>query len=227
MLIAPEGLSATTGGIAVGRPKAEAVLTNSLLRATQQLLRPGRGRELFVLPEVELGVGRPDVLLMAISRNAVEARRKKQLRLRTLTEAEILASWLEGRESRHSEGHVRATLARARLSGWIRESGHLSAGVGLVADSVLIEAKISDWRTGINQLARARFGAHRAVLVMPEGSTHRPPRPSLEKNRIGLLTVRPDGSVGWVRRSKPSRLSTAADLWLVELAIRALERAIR
>lgn len=221
MLIAP--LSTTTNGTTVGVPKAEALLTRTLLRVPSDLLTPGRGRELFVLPEVELGVGRPDALLMAVSRNAVEARLRSGLRLRTLAEAEILGAWVDGRHSRHSISHVRATLARAARCGWISREGHLAARVGLISDSLLIEAKVSDWRTGIHQLARARFGAHRATLAMPDAAGHRPPRRSLDKNGIGLLTVHSDGTVRWVRQSRVRPLSTAADLWLVELAVRAAE----
>jgi hypothetical protein len=176
-----------------------------------------------VLPEVELGVGRPDALLIAVSRRAINARRRRGLRIRTLAEAEILGAWFDDAPCRHSKSHVRSTLARARANGWIQDASSRRANVGLVGDSMLIEAKVSDWRTGINQLARARFGAHRAVLAMPEGSTHRPSRPALEKNRVGLAAVRGDGGVAWVRQPKRRQLSSAADLWLVELVMRAVD----
>lgn len=223
MLIAPHGMGTTSNGTAVGVPKAEAILMKSLLAASRDLLPPGRGRELFVLPEVELGVGRPDALLVAVSRSAINARRQRGLRIRTLAEAEILGAWFDDAPSRHSKGHVRSTLARARASGWMQGSSRSRAKAGLVADSMLIEAKVSDWRTGINQLARARFSSHRAVLAMPEGSTHRPSRPALEKNRVGLAAVRGDGGITFVRQPKRRQLSTAADLWLVELVMRAVD----
>src|SRR5947209_460440 len=51
----------------VGVAKAEARLTRVALAQPYALVRPGRGYGLMALDEVELGIGRPDVVMLSLS----------------------------------------------------------------------------------------------------------------------------------------------------------------
>lgn len=188
------------------------------------LMSPGRGREIVALTEVGLGVGRPDLLVLAVSRRGLEKRALEGLRLRTLTDAEILAASEEAVRSRHSQSHERATLKHLTTLGWSATGDARRTAPRLVHDSLLVEAKVSDWRAGLGQLARARWSAHRAALAVPTIAAHRVPRVTLDRNSIGVITVEPEtGDTAWRRKSRSRRITRAADLWLTELAIRALD----
>ena len=89
-----------------------------------------------------------------------------------------------------------------------------------MSDSLIVEAKVSNWRRAVSQLARIRDSAHRSALALPADCVGRVGRPFLKKNQLGLLAVDTRGGVTWRRGSPRRELSLAADLWLVELAIR-------
>lgn len=225
LLIARTPLEIFSNDTPVGLPKAEAEITEALLRHLPKLLTAGRGRELIALTEVGLGRGRPDLILLAASRRGLEARQRSGLRLRTFTDAEILTAAHAGVTSRHTPGHERATLRYLTSIGW-RPERTLDSIPRLVSDSILIEAKVNDWKSGIAQLARARWSAHRGALALPTGTIARVSRSMLRKNRLGLLAIaQEDQQVAWRRQAPARTLKRAADLWLSELAVRALEGA--
>jgi hypothetical protein len=206
----------------VGVPKAERELTQAALLGARLLLRPGSGRSLLVLSEVEIGVGRPDLLLLSVSRRALEARERAGLRLANLTEARVLAALNNGGVSGHSAGHVRTVGTRLQETGWIRSPGDVAAVRPTIGDSMLIEAKTGDWRTGLQQLTRNRWASHFSALLMPVESHRRVPRRSLRHNHLGLLVLNGRG-LRWQIKSPRRSLSWLADVWLTELAIRELE----
>ncbi len=210
-------------GSGVGTPKAELALTESVLEHAKRLLTPGRGYELFVLTEAEIGIGRPDLLMVVVSPAVVRSRLRLHTRLRNLTEAEILGAHLSSRESSHSKDHVRAVLRRLSESGWDLDHPRRLQRQS-TRDSLLIEAKVRDWRGGLVQLSRERTLSHRAALVVPEGVQSRVARPPLKKNTLGLLATS-DHEVRIVRKCNPRRVKLAVDLWLTELAARATEYA--
>ncbi len=211
----------TSETFAVGVPKAERIVTAAAVHSAKSLLAPGRGRQLLVLEEVDLGVGRPDVILLAVSRQAVKHRIASGLRVRTLAEAEVLAAAIDGRASRHTRGFERATIARFRSTGWCPDAiARLPAAVN---DSLLLEAKVADWRSGVAQISRARWATQLAALVMPASVAHRPATIALDRNSMGLVTVdERAGTAAWSRPSPRRPVSTVASLWLAELAARAI-----
>lgn len=206
----------------VGVPSAERTLTEAVLRDAYALLSPGSGRSLFVLSQVDLGVGRPDLLLLSASRKALHARARSGLRLANLTEARVLAAINNRGGSGHSVGHVRTVTARLRQAGWITSTGGVRAVRPAVADSILVEAKVSDWRTGLQQLTRTRWAAHASALLMPTASKRRVPRRTLRHNHLGLLVLN-DHGLRWQIKPPRRPITWLADAWLAELAIRSLE----
>lgn len=210
----------------VGEPVAEARLTEAVLRHAHSLIAPGPGRRLLALSEVELGLGRPDIVLLSASPNGLDARARRGLRLANLTEAQILASLHGNGCSQHSDSHVRAVSRRLVQGGWIDRRGAVRPVRSLIDRSLLIEAKIKDWRNGVGQLTRTRWVAERSALLVPSNRSHLVPRTMLRHNRVGLVIERPDGTLRWEVRPRPRRLSFLADVWLTELAIRHLEQAV-
>lgn len=208
----------------VGLAITETHLTAAALEQGPKLIHPGPGRVLIGLSEVELGVGRPDVLLVTASKNGLVARGRRGLRLTNLTEAEILAAVHEGKRSKHSPSHVRAVTRRLREAGWLMRGDTLPRMPLFISQSVLIEAKVRDWRTGIGQLARTTWVAHRSALLVPVEVEQRVPRALFQHNRIGLIIQRSDGTLAWRLRGRVRRISLVADLWVSELAIRHLEQ---
>jgi hypothetical protein len=204
----------------VGAPSAESQLTRAAVAQTDQLMKPGPGRSLFVLTEVELGIGRPDMLLMAASPGALRARQARGLRLHNWTEARVLAAHLTNRETAGvTRSHALSVGRRLAERGW----GGVRRVNSVHVESLLIEAKVADWKRGLRQLARTRRLAHRSALLVPRSLRHLIDRSVLTHGNIGLVTVDAGFRLRWERKGRARRLSPAADLWLTELAIRAME----
>ena len=210
----------TTNG--VGVPLAERRLTRALDADAAHVLPPGSGRSLVHLKEVELGTGRPDSILIVLSMTGLQARRRAGLRLPSLAHARVLNSIRADKPAGYSGSHVAQLTNALRKSGWIYSSRRVRSVPNLVHRSLTIEAKMADWRTGVGQLSKARWASHEAALLMPHETQHRVPRRTLRHNRIGLLVVQ-DGDVRCRIQPRSLQLSWMADMWLTELAIRALE----
>jgi hypothetical protein len=208
--------------LSVGTPGAEAMLTTAAARSAKDLLSPGAGRSLFLLTEVEIGIGRPDLLLLTASSRAVLARAAHGLRLQNWVEARVLGSWLTGNEMTGvSREHAASVAKRLQGRGWTL--ARAERGVPLVADSLLIEAKVSSWKSGLAQLARTRRMAQRSALLLPQTANRLVERQRLERGSVGLLVFDPGSGIRWQKKAPSRAISPAARLWLGELAIRALE----
>ncbi|MCY3951359.1 MAG: hypothetical protein OXG69_02290 [bacterium] len=216
----PTALPAITAE--VGVPVAERALTEALDEFAPGILAPGPGRSLIHMREVELGTGRPDAVLVVVSPAGLEARREKGLRLPSLAHARVLESIRTGAPSGYSRRYSIQLMKSLHEIGWLTRRNQVRTPTSLVASSLVVEAKISNWRRGIGQLAKARWASHDGALLMPMENQHRVSRAALRHNRLGLLVARPD-IVEWQVRSKPVELRWMADLWLAELAIRSLE----
>lgn len=206
----------------VGVPRHETRLTDALRAEVRGLIRPGPGRQLVLVVEPEMPVGRPDLVVIAVSRRAVEFRRARGLRLSTASEARVLAAAVDPRSpSGLSGGSEREIRGRLADRGWLSANGLPAASVeSRVNDSLIVEAKVSNWRRAVSQLARTRDAAHRSAIALPTERLGAVQRPYLKKSGLGLLAVDECGVVTWKRSSPRRPLSLAADLWLVELAIR-------
>jgi hypothetical protein len=218
---------ATTNGkagkiLGVGTPGAEAALTRAALEAASELLPPGPGRSLFLLWEVEIGIGRPDLLFLAASSSAVRSQARRDLRLQNWVEARVLGSWLTGNEMTGvSRQHAASVTKRLRERGWTVTKA--KRRLPLVADSLLIEAKVSSWKGGLAQLARTRRMAQRSALLLPQTTNRLVARQRLKQGSVGLLLFDPEVGIKWQKKAPARSVSPAARLWLGELVIRAFE----
>lgn len=207
----------------VGVPIEEAALTALIGDQSDRVLPSDSGSSnVMVLHEVELGVGRPDVVVLRVDLAALALRRNARLRLNNLTEARALGAALEGNleMSGVSLEHTNRVVRGLEEKGWL-DPGPFSR---VVQDSVLIEAKVAHWGLGIGQLARVRWAANHAALLVPGAMAGRVPTQMLRFNEIGLLTDE-GGSLVW-RRLPPRRdLPMHLDAWLGELVLRAVEAA--
>ena len=206
----------------VGVPLAERTLTHTLELGASHIFSPGIGRSMFHLQEVELGTGRPDSILIALSSTGLEARIRSGLRIPSLAHARELEAVRLGQSSRYSTSHSNRLMKSLRELGWITRRNCVARVPNLISNSVTIEAKMSDWKTGVCQLSKARWATHLAALLVPYNMQHRVSRKALCRNRLGLLVVN-SGSVKWRIRPPHTCQNTMADLWLTELVIRAIE----
>lgn len=204
-------------------PKAEARLTDALVKNAAQVMQPGPGRVLVPLTEVELGLGRPDVLLVVVSPAGLRGRSAHGLRLSNLTEARVLAGAIDQTTGHHTRGHERSVQARLHERGWLKKDGTPYAWPDWPVESTLLEAKVKDWRSGVAQLARNRWVSSRSALVLPEARAQNVPEALVRHNGIGILVVDDSGATKWSVRPRKRPLPVVARLWLAELALRHFE----
>lgn len=212
----------------VGVPKAERALTDALAEAASAVMSPGRGRRLIVLSEVELGMGRPDAVLLSTSPPSLTKRLQTGLRLRTLTEARVLVdlfSRASGNGYGISTGHYRQVVRDLERRGWVTPEGRAEARKTTIAKSLLIEAKVGDWRGGVLQAIRNSRLFHATALLVPERLNAKIPRPIIEQYALGLLLFDGD-EIWWQRRGRERKPPHYANLWLAELAVRHIEAGL-
>lgn len=213
----------------VGVPTKESELTVAAqVFARTVLLPPNRGRQLIVLTEVEIGVGRPDLVLLSFSPIGLLRRAQNGPRLRSFTEARLAAA-LSGPTSANSpwarvgitRSHAQRLKARLRAGGWFGTSGQVKWPSSILGDSLVLEAKISTWKAGLRQLVQVRRMTHRAALLLPGAKAMLVDRRPLEKNRLGLVAYLP-GHLKWIRIAPMRPLAMSSEIWLTELAVRDL-----
>lgn len=208
----------------VGVPIHETALTDAVTRLAYSMLPPGRGHGLQALVEVPTGVGRPDVLLVAFSVSRLRAWLRRAPPLKSYSEARVLAASIlaPSRPVWESVGltkaHGQRVMKLLRTRGWFDESGALLVGP-MVKDSLLIEAKMSHWQSGLAQLVAVSRYANSSALLLPADKTRLVNRATLKRNGLGLIAHDPDG-VRWVRRPRSRPLHLGANLWLSELVAR-------
>ncbi len=185
------------------------------------------GRMLVTLTEVELGVGRPDVLVLSCSRNRVEWLARNELRLRSLSEARVLSAALQpnGREVWERAGLTRSHTVRLlrslEMRGWLASTMRHRA-LEAAPDALVIEAKVFSWRRGLVQLAQTRRMTQRGALLVPQDAARLIDRRVLKKYDVGLLAHSESGTISWIRSSPSRPTSLAARLWMGEWSVRGL-----
>ena len=206
---------------AVGVPTHERRLTEAAANAAGDLL-PGSG-SLVVLHEVQIGIGRPDLVVLRVDVERLAWRRVAGLRLSGYNEAVVLGALRPGRLA--ELGLSRAYARRLERS--VVDRGWLDLGVGdrLISDSMVLEAKVSDWRRALLQLSQVRWAAQQAALVVPHRLADRIPAIALTPQGMGVLAVDDLGGINWSRPAPPRTLPFELDAWLGELALRELAEA--
>lgn len=194
----------------------ELALHHALRANGGRLFRPGPGRSAFLIEEPEIGFGRPDAIIVIVSASALQAFRKLDLRLPSLTAARSLEA---DSTIGVSVGHSRSLVKGLVRDGW-NEKALIAAG-RLLFDSVSVEAKMSDWKRAIRQATGYRLGTQQSAVLMPQSQVKNIQPVNLDYHGIGLLQESA-GRVEWVTRPKRSNLDMPGRAWLVELLIRGL-----
>jgi hypothetical protein len=215
----PAGPRIDNAKLRVGQPTHELALISALERDVWRLYRPGPGRISFVVFEPEVGAGRPDAIVITVSRAALERFRATGLRVptpsatRALTDTDEMAMGL-------SPQYVRSLRRQLQSAGW--SSREFDRAANIVHDSLAIEAKMSDWQRALRQVAKFQITVHKSAILMPALAATRIPLPILDSYGIGVIAESQNRS-DWFVSPHTHELAPFARLWLLELLIRALE----
>lgn len=201
---------------AVGVPTHELALHNALNSQFGHLFRPGAGRSVFLVQEAELGLGRPDALILTVSAYGLESFAQRGLRLPSLAAAKSLM----GDSSNVSKKHSRHLSRRLEESGWTNQN--LKQAASLVHDAIAIEAKMSDWKAAIRQASRYKVSVGRAAILLPHRVGALVESRNLEAHGLGLL-VEDQRRIRWAVPAPVSAADSTQRAWLLELLIRGLE----
>lgn len=153
---------------------------------------------------------------MTLSSSALNAFRTSGLRLPSLNAARGLI----GAGSNVTDKHARALARDLERAGWTQRA--MTQAAGMVADSVAVEAKLSEWRRAIRQAAGYRVGAGRAAILVPVRVGALVEARNLESHGIGLLTE-DSARIRWSVAAPYSETSISHRVWLLELLLRGLE----
>ena len=194
-------------------------LTEATVAAAADLL-PGCG-SLIVVREAKVGIGKPDLILMRVDLPRLALRRAAGLRLSNYQEAVALRAFRDGRadDLALSASYVRRLKRTLVDRGWF-DLGDMDKAI---THSLVVEAKLTDWRRAVGQLAQVRWAASLAALAVPHRLAPRIPSSVLERRGMGIIAVDDLGSTAWSRLSEPDDLPFELDGWLGELAIREIE----
>lgn len=200
----------------VGVPIQELSLHAALDRQFGRLFRPGVGRSVFILSEPELGFGRPDGVIIVASSTSLAAFQRRKLRLPSLNAAKSLAGAGTSLTERRSR-----TLARdLEHAGWSERD--LREAAQIIADSLAVEAKLSEWRRAIRQSTTYRIGTGRAAVLLPAHISAFVDERNLESHGVGLL-VEQQGHIKWSVAAPRATISISHRAWLVELLLRGFD----
>lgn len=195
----------------VGKAIHEVVLTEALSRFSSRLLPPGPGRSVVVIPEVAIGRGRPDILVVVVSKTALNAYLASGLRVETLAQARALVAGT-------GTSAARGTRA-AKTTGRAWTDADVKRYSTSVFDSLAVEAKLKDWKQAIRQASRFRHLAHRAAIMLPDGAALNRVTPYLHTYDLGFIgfnRTRPH----WCVTANKREPRPGTSLWLLELAAR-------
>jgi len=208
----------------VGVPKQEKSLTDAFLASLPRLARPGPGRSVYVLEEAELGAGRPDIVLLTVSPAALERHIRSGLRLASPVSAKATDPNLSDAELGVTEKHAASVRKELAAQGWFSPRAQ-SAG-RIVSDSLAIEAKVRDWRSGVRQVSKFRRFFNRSALLMPSRPMPEESFRSLNRYQCGLLFQLESNQFDWRLPALPSDATPSAwmNVWLLELLVRGLQR---
>lgn len=195
----------------VGKAIHELVLTDALSRSSSRLLPPGPGRSVVVIPEVAIGRGRPDILVVVVSKTALNAYLASGLRVETLTQARALAAGAGDSVARGGKA--------AKKTGRAWTDADVKRYSTSVFDSLAVEAKLKDWKQAIRQASRFRHLAHRAAIMLPDDAALTRVSPYLHTYDLGFIGFSRSRPV-WCVSANKSELRPGASLWLLELAAR-------
>lgn len=217
----------------IGFPTGEQLLVDRLVESGMQLLPPGRGRRLFVLPEVASERGRADLLLLVSNFQAAARFVRAGIGFRNETECFVAAQMVEGWTTNpavlaHRLGVTRAYIQAVQRSMASRglSPGTVGIAARVVTDSLVVEAKQSDWRAALAQAIRYRSTSFRVAIAVPRRVAARVDRDFLYSTKTGLVAVDGDAAPIWIRKAPKGNPGLPARLWLAEQLRRALDQPL-
>jgi hypothetical protein len=173
----------------------------------------------YVLFEPEVGAGRPDAIVLTVSKSALERFRATGLRVPTPSATRALTDTDETSLGL-SPQYVRSLRKQLSIAGW--GPREFARAASIVHNSLAIEAKVSDWQRALRQVAKFQVTAHQTAIFMPSQAAARIPLPILESYGIGLISET-GGKSNWFVAPERHELAEFSRLWLLELLVRALE----
>lgn len=206
----------------VGVPRDELELHRALVRPG--LLHPGRGRSVVFIPEADLRFGRADLLALFLNQAALKAHRRSGVRFKSETHARAAAWSLLGETQDVtallgvSDAHAKAVIRSVQAM----DRGALARAAALVTYSVVIEAKVTDWRRAVLQTRRYAHLVDDLAIAMPDAALKKVPRDLVRRTGIGLIGIESQHA-RWVRRPRGTIPALGARLWLAEIAARTLD----
>lgn len=202
------------------------------LRAAADRLRLPTGNLNFLIPECPMPVGLPDLVVASLDREALirrlalgaapilskpATRLAADLRTRRPTRADSLAASL-GSTKRQGNRLLLELAKTGAIHGegdrWFRTEGFAPVG-----RTYALEAKVQDWRSGLDQCLRYGAYADSTTLVLPQMSA-RVRAAAVE--RFSALGVGLYVGGKWIVRPRLSRLKAAKRLLASEYVLAAL-----
>jgi len=205
----------------VGEPIHEVRLTASLEASMGRLMRPGSGRSLFVIAEADAPIGRPDVAAVVVAQAVVSSYIGAGIRLPNVTAAKLVLAPRDQVGTVAVTEHVVRVQKYLERAGWTYERARRLASA--VHGTLAVEAKVRDWRAGLRQVTRFRRDFSRSALLLPSRPENAQFEGALSVYGCGLL-VEDGGYIRWEREAQIFDPPNWANLWMLELVARGLER---
>lgn len=200
----------------VGKAIHEIVLTAALSQYADRIFPPGTGRSLVIIPEADIGRGRPDVLVVVMSKTALKAYLKSGLHVESLAVARTLVA---GTVTTSGKTGTRKTASKVGGKSWT--PAEVRRYTRTVFDSLAVEAKMKDWKQAVRQASRFRHLAHRGAIMLPESASLDRVEPYLRTYDLGLISFA-SRTPSWSVSASKAELHPGHALWLLELAAREI-----
>jgi hypothetical protein len=202
----------------VGVPIWEQALTDRASEYIYDLVRPGVGRQLFVIPEADIGAGRPDLLVLSVSPRALANHLANGPRVPTLVSAGVALGEDPLPVSQSYQRTISRVLAELGIS---QDQARQAAGI--VGASLAIEVKVRDWQRALGQAVKYRPIAGATALALPQRAAARVPAERLHRYGTGVISLSDDSPPQWRNYPLPGVTTPTNSLWLLELLSRAIE----
>lgn len=207
----------------VGVPIQEQEFVDTFLPSLGKVVSPGAGRQLFVMQDVDVSMGRPDLIVLGCSPSALDWFSNQGLRLPSYAAARILDPKVARGASGVSSAYEKRLELELLESGWTSRMVNRASRV--VASSLGIEAKLREIPRALRQVARFRSLFGQAAILAPLRSSDTIGASLFGAYNIGLIQPI-GGRWTWTIPSQQTAESVASRLWLLELLMRERERDV-
>lgn len=202
-------------------PTHEARLHQALMEHAQNLLTDQSGSP-WILHELLLPFGRPDITVASVDEDAFERRRQAGIRPCPSLKAMIAAGKL--RLGHKPDKSLSRAIGELRAAGIVERTdgtdGLHSSWAPAVREVQAVEAKVSGWQGAAMQARSWSLAVDGVWLAFPESYMGNVPRSEVSLRRFGLVAVEPDGGVRRVRKPKPRRPDPSNRMVVEELVYR-------